>query len=138
MKILVTFFEPFAGNSLNSSCEVAKLLPDNIDGSLIVKEMLPVNFMSAGEKLNSLIELHLPDVVLSLGQSRACCLKPYGFGKARQRWVCSRKRANTFRWRYSLYDNISRQASGRCLQSERHCSQCVKFGRYIRLQPRLL
>lgn len=69
MKILVTFFEPFAGNSLNSSCEVAKLLPDNIDGSLIVKEMLPVNFMSAGEKLRSLIELHSPDVVLSLGQS---------------------------------------------------------------------
>jgi len=64
MKILVTFFEPFGRNSLNSSCEVAKLLPDSIDGSLIVKEMLPVNFMSAGEKLNSLIELHLPDVVL--------------------------------------------------------------------------
>ena len=69
MKILVTFFEPFAGNSLNSSCEVAKLLPDSIDGSLIVKEMLPVNFMSAGEMLRSLIELHSPDVVLSLGQS---------------------------------------------------------------------
>lgn len=69
MKILVTFFEPFGGNSLNSSLEVAKLLPDHIDSSVIVKEVLPVNFMSAGEKLRSLIELHLPDVVLSLGQS---------------------------------------------------------------------
>ena len=69
MKILVTFFEPFAGNSLNSSWEVAKLLPNHIGSLVIVKEMLPVDFMSAGEKLNSLIELHSPDVVLSLGQS---------------------------------------------------------------------
>ena len=69
MKILVTAFEPFGGNELNSSWEVAKLLPDNIGSLVIVKEMLPVDFMSAGEKLRSLIELHSPDVVLSLGQS---------------------------------------------------------------------
>lgn len=69
MKILVTAFEPFGGNVLNSSWEVAKLLPNHIGSLVIVKEMLPVDFMSAGEKLRSLIELHLPDVVLSLGQS---------------------------------------------------------------------
>ena len=49
--------------------EVAKLLPDHIGSLMIVKVMLPVDFMSAGEKLLSLIELHSPDVVLSLGQS---------------------------------------------------------------------
>ncbi len=69
MKILVTAFEPFGGNVLNSSWEVAKLLPDHIGSLVIVKEMLPVDFVSAGEKLRSLIEFHSPYVVLSLGQS---------------------------------------------------------------------
>ena len=69
MKILVTAFEPFGGNELNSSWEVAKLLPDQIGSLVIIREILPVDFKNAGEKLCSLIELHLPDVVLSLGQS---------------------------------------------------------------------
>ncbi len=69
MKILVTAFEPFGDNVLNSSWEVAKLLPDSIGSSVIIKDLLPVDFMVAGEKLCSLIEFHSPDVVLSLGQS---------------------------------------------------------------------
>ena len=69
MKILVTAFEPFGGNVQNSSWEVAQLLPDHIGSSIIVKGMLPVDFMDARKELRSLIDLHLPDVVLSLGQS---------------------------------------------------------------------
>lgn len=70
MKILVTAFEPFGGNDLNSSWEVVSLLPDEIDNCVIVKELLPVNFMTAGKEFRALIEKHLPDVVVSLGQSR--------------------------------------------------------------------
>jgi len=70
MKILVTAFEPFGENKLNSSYEVASLLPDEIDNCIIVKELLPVDFVAAGKELRSLIEKHSPDVVLSLGQSR--------------------------------------------------------------------
>ena len=70
MKILVTAFEPFGDIMLNSSWEVASLLPDMIDNCMIVKELLPVDFMTAGKELRSLIEKHLPDVVVSLGQSR--------------------------------------------------------------------
>lgn len=69
MKILVTAFEPFGDNVLNSSWEVAKLLPDSIGGLVIVKEFLPVDFMRAGEKICSLMGFHSPDVVVSLGQS---------------------------------------------------------------------
>lgn len=70
MKILVTAFEPFDGTKLNSSWEVASLLPEHIGDCVIVKGLLPVNFMIAGNVLNSLIEQHSPDVVVSLGQSR--------------------------------------------------------------------
>jgi len=69
MKILVTSFEPFGGNKLNSSWEVASLLPDRIGGSVVVKGLLPVDFMIAGDVLNSLIDHHSPDVIVSLGQS---------------------------------------------------------------------
>lgn len=70
MKILLTAFEPFGGNELNSSWEVAVLLPDTIANCEIVKEKLPVDFHTAGDCLRSCIERHSPDVVVCLGQSR--------------------------------------------------------------------
>jgi len=70
MKILVTAFEPFGSNALNSSQEVAALLPDAIGECVVVRELLPVDFRTAGKQLRSLIEWHAPDVVLMLGQSR--------------------------------------------------------------------
>ena len=56
MKILVTAFEPFGDKDLNSSWEVASQLPEMIDNCVIVKELLPVDFMIVGDKLRSLIE----------------------------------------------------------------------------------
>lgn len=70
MKILVTAFEPFGGNELNSSWEVATMLPDCIDTSKIVKHQLPVDYLRVGDAIRSAIELHSPDIVVSLGQSR--------------------------------------------------------------------
>lgn len=70
MKILLTAFEPFGSNALNSSQEVAKLLPDSIGSRKVVKGLLPVDFRTAGDRLRALIERHAPDVVLMLGQSR--------------------------------------------------------------------
>lgn len=70
MKILLTAFEPFGGNELNSSLEVASMLPDRIANCEIIKEKLPVDFHSAGDCLRSFIERHTPDVVICLGQSR--------------------------------------------------------------------
>ena len=70
MKILVAAFEPFDGNVLNSSWEVASLLPECIGSSKIVKQQFPVDFLQVGNALRSSINFHLPDVVVALGQSR--------------------------------------------------------------------
>ncbi|MBR4879129.1 MAG: pyroglutamyl-peptidase I, partial [Clostridia bacterium] len=51
MKILITGFEPFGGESINPSWEAVKLLPENIDGHEVVRKMLPCVFIKAGDVL---------------------------------------------------------------------------------------
>lgn len=70
MRILLTSFEPFGGNELNSSHEVAVLLPDKIGNCEMVKKELPVDFLTAGDCLRAYIEQYTPDIVICLGQSR--------------------------------------------------------------------
>ena len=70
MKILLTGFEPFAGNATNVSSEVASTFsPHSIEGSEIVVAQLPVSFKRVGKILSQLIELHRPDIILMLGQA---------------------------------------------------------------------
>lgn len=69
LKILVTGFEPFGGESLNPSWEAVKLLPDNIAGAEIVKVLLPTEFLRAEEELPSAIDRHNPEAVLCVGQA---------------------------------------------------------------------
>lgn len=75
MKILVSGFEPFGGDKLNSANEVIKLLPASIcasDGANkieIVTTLLPVELGASLEHLKSEVERHRPDAVLSIGQA---------------------------------------------------------------------
>ncbi len=69
MKILVTAFEPFGGESINPSEEILNILPDEIDGRVIVKRMLPTVFGRAGNIIVEAIREERPDAVLSLGQA---------------------------------------------------------------------
>ena len=69
MKILITGFEPFGGESINPSWEAVKLLPDSIDGHEVVRKMLPCVFVKAGDVLDALIEEHKPDFVFCVGQA---------------------------------------------------------------------
>lgn len=69
MKILVTGFEPFGGESINPSWEAVKLLPKEIDGHEVIVKMLPCVFVKAGEVLDGFIEQYRPDFVLCVGQA---------------------------------------------------------------------
>lgn len=67
---LVTGFEPFAGASLNpSQLVVQQLAMMNFAHLNLVTAVLPVEYEQATVQLLDLINLHTPDVVISLGQA---------------------------------------------------------------------
>ena len=65
-RILLTGFEPFHKSKLNPSQEIIRRISHR---SLVAKEVLPVTFGEASQKLISLINQHKPTVVISLGQA---------------------------------------------------------------------
>ena len=69
MKILVTAFDPFGGESINPALEAVKLMKDNIDGAEIVKLEIPTVFRKSIDKVAEAIIKEDPDVVLSIGQA---------------------------------------------------------------------
>ena len=70
MKILVTGFEPvFARYDINPSWEAVKLLPDSIGGASLIKLELPCRYGSIRGVLEQALELHRPDVLLSVGHA---------------------------------------------------------------------
>lgn len=69
MKILITGFDPFGGESVNPAYEAVKLLPDTIAGAEIIKKEIPTEFIRAGEVLESAIIEYEPDVVICVGQA---------------------------------------------------------------------
>lgn len=74
MKILVTGFDPFGGESVNPAYEAVKLLPDTIAGAEIIKLEIPTVFSKSGPAVEAGIQAHHPDAVLNVGQAggRAC------------------------------------------------------------------
>ncbi|SHJ18070.1 pyroglutamyl-peptidase I [Lutispora thermophila] len=69
MKVLVTGFEPFGGESINPSFEAVKKLDDNIAGAKIVKSEIPTVFYKSIHKLEELIIKEQPDIVICVGQA---------------------------------------------------------------------
>ena len=69
MKILVTAFEPFGGQKVNPTMEVLKLLKNPIGEKQIIKQELPTAFYQSNQAVWKAMDIHKPDVVLSLGQS---------------------------------------------------------------------
>ena len=70
MKILITGFEPFGGETLNPSWEVAKLLADvQVLGAHVVAVQLPCDFAKSLTALSNALKAHQPRMVLSLGQA---------------------------------------------------------------------
>mgnify|MGYP002356032845 CR=1 FL=1 len=69
MKILITAFDPFGGESINPALEAVKLMRDQIEGAEIVKLEIPTVFHKSIEKVKEAILAENPDVVLSVGQA---------------------------------------------------------------------
>lgn len=69
MKLLITGFSPFGGETLNPAWEAVKLLPDRIGAVHVVKKELPTVFKKAGLQLWETIRTQRPDAVLCVGQA---------------------------------------------------------------------
>lgn len=77
MRILLTGFEPFGGEPINSSQEAVKAVASDEFGDIeVVSRLLPVSFKRSGITICELIDETEPDVVMMLGQSRKSdCIK---------------------------------------------------------------
>ena len=65
MAVLITAFEPFGGEQINTSAEVLRMLPETISGFPVRKQLLPVVFGKAAE-----LALKQPaDAVFLLGEA---------------------------------------------------------------------
>lgn len=69
MKVLITGFQPFGGESINPAYEAVKLLPQQIDGASIVKREIPVVFNEGAEVVRKAIQKENPDIVICVGQA---------------------------------------------------------------------
>lgn len=68
--ILITGFEPFAGDRVNPSQGIAEALHgERIAGHRIVAAVLPTEFAQSLPRLEALIRKHRPVLVLALGQA---------------------------------------------------------------------
>ena len=74
MKVLITGFDPFGGESVNPAYEAVKMLPDEISGAEIVKLEIPTEFVRSGDMVCHAIDNFSPDVVINVGQAvgRSC------------------------------------------------------------------
>lgn len=77
MRILLTGFEPFGGETINSSQEAVKAVSCDEFGDVeVLTGKLPVSFKRAGVAICRLIDETKPDVVIMLGQSgKSDCIK---------------------------------------------------------------
>lgn len=74
MKVLVTGFDPFGGESVNPAFEAIKLLPDTIAGAEIIKLEIPTVFSRSINVVEEGIIKHNPDIIVNVGQAggRSC------------------------------------------------------------------
>ena len=69
MKILLTAFTPFDGESINPALEAMKILPDKIGKLKVLKLEIPTVFGKSARLVLEAIEQEKPDCVLSIGQA---------------------------------------------------------------------
>ena len=81
MKVLITGFDPFGGESVNPAFEAVKLIPDVIAGAEIIKLEIPTVFSKSGPAVEAGIKEHNPDIVINVGQAGGrSCITPEMIG----------------------------------------------------------
>lgn len=69
IKVLITAFEPFGGDTENASALVCERIPAETERYTAVKRILPVAFEEAPMALKAAIEETAPDLIICLGQA---------------------------------------------------------------------
>lgn len=69
MKILVTGFDPFGGESINPAWEAVRTIPDTVKGAAVAKLEIPTVFQKGAAAIVRALEEIQPDAVLSVGQA---------------------------------------------------------------------
>lgn len=69
MKILITGFDPFGGETTNPSLEAVKQISENIENVQIKKLELPTVFYKSGEILEEAIKDFGPEAIICVGQA---------------------------------------------------------------------
>ena len=69
MKILVTGFDPFGGETVNPAYEAVKMLPEQIAGAEIIKLEIPTVFSKSSMAVEEGIQKYNPDIVINVGQA---------------------------------------------------------------------
>lgn len=74
VKLLMTGFSPFGGESMNPAWEAVRRLPDRLGEWTLVKREIPTSFAGCAAALEGACREHRPDAVLCVGQAggRAC------------------------------------------------------------------
>lgn len=69
MKLLITGFEPFGGETVNPSWQAVARLPEQIGAAELVRLELPTVFARSAAVLADAVERYAPDVALCVGQA---------------------------------------------------------------------
>lgn len=69
MKVLITGFDPFGGDSVNPAYEAVKQLPNEVAGAQIIKLEIPTVFRESARILEAAMKEHAPDIVICVGQA---------------------------------------------------------------------
>ena len=69
MKVLVTGFDPFGGESINPAWEAVKVIKDEIAGAEIVKMQIPTVVGKSIAKIHDKMAEINPDIVIAVGQA---------------------------------------------------------------------
>ena len=73
MKLLLTAFDPFGGESVNPALEAIRLVPDEVAGWEIAKLEVPTVFGASVDTVAQAIRRETPDAVLCIGQAGGRC-----------------------------------------------------------------